>query len=438
MENKIKIKPSYNSGIPFDWKFIEFGEIFNFQKTYSFSREQLTEEKTFEKIQNIHYGDIHSTFENEIVDYLNEPRIPYIKDGLLNKDDIENEYFPLLKDGDLIIADASEDYEGIAKSIELTNINGNKVIGGLHTFVARDTSGKTEPGFRTYLLKNQQVIREIRRIATGFSVFGISKNNIARLKLLLPPLIEQKNISKILSTWDGAINRTQKLINQKELQKKWLMQNLLSGKKRLRGFKGEWKEVKIKNIFRSIDRINDGFNGHSIMTISSKLGLVLQEDKFDRVIAGESLKKYTQLKKGDFAYNKGNSKTYQTGCIYQLEENESALVPFVYICFSPTDLIDSKFYKHWFLAHGLDRQLKKIITSGARGDGLLNVNTDDFFNLKVPYPPIEEQSAIAEVFQSAEKELELLRSKLEKLREQKRGLMQMLLTGEKRVKQFDL
>jgi type I restriction enzyme S subunit len=113
---------------------------------------------------------------------------------------------------------------------------------------------------------------------------------------------------------------------------------------------------------------------------------------------------------------------------------ESALVPFVYICFNPTGLVDSKFYKHWFFAHGLDRQLKKIITSGARGDGLLNVNTDDFFNLKVPYPPKEEQTAIAQVLQAADKEIQLLKAKSEKLREQKKGMMQVLLTGKKRLK----
>jgi type I restriction enzyme S subunit len=169
------------------------------------------------------------------------------------------------------------------------------------------------------------------------------------------------------------------------------------------------------------------------MTISSKLGLISQQDKFDRVIAGDSLKKYTQLKKGDFAYNKGNSKTYPMGCIYRLEEKESALVPFVYICFRPTDKVEGLFYKHWFFAHGLDRQLNKIITSGARGDGLLNVNTEDFFKLKVLFPKLEEQTAIAQVLQTADKEIELLKTKLEQQKLQKKGLMQVLLTGKLRV-----
>jgi type I restriction enzyme S subunit len=91
------------------------------------------------------------------------------------------------------------------------------------------------------------------------------------------------------------------------------------------------------------------------------------------------------------------------------------------------------FYKHWFSAHGLDKQLNKIITSGARGDGLLNVNTDDFFGLKIIFPPKEEQTAIAQVLQAADKEISLLKAKAEKLREQKKGLMQVLLTGKIRL-----
>jgi type I restriction enzyme S subunit len=263
---------------------------------------------------------------------------------------------------------------------------------------------------------------------------GLNCGDIEKYEILLPPLPEQRAIANILSTWDTAIQTTQALISQKEAEKKWLMQNLLTGKKRLTGFSGEWKEVNISTIFNPIKNINDGGDTHSIMTISSKLGLISQEDKFDRVIAGDSLKKYTLLVNGDFAYNKGNSKTYPMGCIYRLESKDSALVPFVYICFSPTDSVNGLFYKHWFLAHGLDRQLNKIITSGARGDGLLNVNTEDFFKLKVPYPTLEEQTAIAQVLQTADKEIELLLTKLEQQKLQKKGLMQVLLTGKVRLK----
>lgn len=283
-----------------------------------------------------------------------------------------------------------------------------------------------------YLFSNA-IAKQFYQLLVGSNYPAINSTDVKRLKILLPPLPEQRAIANILGLMDEAINKNNQLIAQKEQRKKWLMQQLLTGKKRLKGFKGEWKELKMKEVFDEIVDFNDGNENHLIMTISSRLGLVAQEDKFDRVIAGDSLKKYTQIIENDFAYNKGNSKTYPMGCVFQLEGRPSALVPFVYICFRPTDKIDSSFYKQWFISHGLDRQLQKIITSGARGDGLLNVNTDDFFKLKIPYPSIKEQTAIAQVLQAADKEIQLLKTKAVRLREKKKWLMQVLLTGKKRL-----
>lgn len=99
-----------------------------------------------------------------------------------------------------------------------------------------------------------------------------------------------------------------------------LAQQLLTGKTRLKGFEYAWKEITLGDIFNEIKETNDGGLNHKVMTISSTLGLISQEDKFDRVIAGESLTKYTQLNSGDFSYNKGNSKTFPMGCVFQLTE----------------------------------------------------------------------------------------------------------------------
>lgn len=255
---------------------------------------------------------------------------------------------------------------------------------------------------------------------------------IANIQVLFPPLAEQRKIAEVLGVWDEAIEKQARLIEKLALRKRALMQRLLSAKLRLPGFSEPWKEHKIADLFSPINDTNDG-QEHIPMTISAKSGFISQKDKFDRVIAGDSLQRYILLKKGDFAYNKGNSNLYEMGCIYHLNE-ESALVPFVYICFRSKGSVNIDFYSQFFINHGLDRQLKKIITSGARGDGLLNVDKKDFFALNVPYPTIEEQTAIAEVLTAADHEIELAKEKLERLRRQKRGLMQQLLTGKKRVK----
>lgn len=268
-------------------------------------------------------------------------------------------------------------------------------------------------------------------------VFGsgqplVTAGQLKLLKLPLPPLAEQEKIAEILSTWDKAIDKQTQLIEKLELRKKGLMQQLLTGKKRLPGFTGEWKKVKINQCFFLISETNDG-GSYLPMTISAKSGFVSQKKKFDRVIAGNSIDKYILLRKGDFAYNKGNSNLYEMGCIYQLKE-ESALVPFVYICFRAKEFVCGDFYQQYFLNHGLDRQLKRIITSGARGDGLLNVDKTDFFNLEIIYPTLQEQIAIANILSSCDKEIRLEQNKLVSMKEQKKGLMQVLLTGKRRVK----
>lgn len=270
------------------------------------------------------------------------------------------------------------------------------------------------------------------RIADTSSIPQINNKHIIPYKIAVPPLAEQRKIAEVLGVWDEAIEKQARLIEKLALRKRALMQRLLSAKLRLPGFSEPWKEHKIADLFSPINDTNDG-REHIPMTISAKSGFISQKDKFDRVIAGDSLQRYILLKKGDFAYNKGNSNLYEMGCIYHLNE-ESALVPFVYICFRSKGSVNIDFYSQFFINHGLDRQLKKIITSGARGDGLLNVDKKDFFALNVPYPTIEEQTAIAEVLTAADREIELAKEKLERLRRQKRGLMQQLLTGKKRVK----
>ena len=171
---------------------------------------------------------------------------------------------------------------------------------------------------------------------------------------------------------------------------------------------------------------------HPVMTISAKSGFLLQSDKFARNMAGKSVDSYIMLKKGEFAYNKGNSKTAPYGCIFRMEEN-AALIPFVYYCFRLDDQLHHPFYEHLFAAGALNYKLSRLINSGVRNDGLLNLYADDFFDCHVPVPPIEEQKRIATAITGINTELDLLDAEIDALQRQKRGLMQKLLTGEWRV-----
>jgi type I restriction enzyme S subunit len=349
-------------------------------------------------------------------------------DGRITEDGLRNSSTKLIPKGCVLVGLAGQGKTRGTVAINLVELCTNQSVAAI--FPSKSFNAE----FLYYNLDSRY--DELRQLSTGDGGRGgLNLNIINSIQIPLPKLSEQAAIAKCLSTWDRAIEVANKLIEQKEFQKKWLTKQLLSSKKKLNGFEREkWKELKLKDLFEEVTASNDGVASHKIMTISSKRGLITQEDKFDRVIAGESLKKYTLLEQNDFAYNKGNSKTYPMGCIYQLDVEKSALVPFVYICFRPTDKVHSAFYKFWFLAHGFDRQLKTIITSGARGDGLLNVNSDDFFNLKLPYPTKREQQAISKVLQTMDNEIVVLQNKLTLLVKQKKGLMQQLLTGKKRLK----
>jgi type I restriction enzyme S subunit len=176
--------------------------------------------------------------------------------------------------------------------------------------------------------------------------------------------------------------------------------------------------------------------------ITSMGGFVAQSDKYSRFMAGESLKNYVELHRGEFAYNKGNSRTYPQGCIFRLDGWEKAAVPSVYISFAlKGGRLHSAFASQFFGAGGLNWQLKRVITSGARSNGLLNLSVDDFFDCRVPLPPLPEQKKIAAILSSVDEAIQATEAVIEQTRRVKEGLLQDLLTrgiGHKRFKQTEI
>lgn len=215
------------------WKKVRLGKVFNLIATYAFSREKLTTEDVDNcDIYNIHYGDIHATYMGAILDLCKERRVPMLitSDALPSK-------MEFLKDGDLIMADVSEDYEGIGACFELKNIGARKVTGGLHTFVLRDAAEQTAEGFRGYLFREYGVAKELKRIATGVSVYSLSKSKLIEVNLHLPPLDEQRAIAKVLSAADAEIEALERKLALLKDQKRFLLNNLVTGALRLPKFR---------------------------------------------------------------------------------------------------------------------------------------------------------------------------------------------------------
>ena len=288
---------------------------------------------------------------------------------------------------------------------------------------------RIDAGFLHYLFSSTPIRRSIFSDSTGTKVKHTSPEKILALKVQLPPLPEQRKIAELLRTWDEALELC-------ERQWKAKSRALIGARQNIFGLDGlppkQWPSAKLREIANRVRQQSEG-GTHPLMTISGKHGFLRQDEKFDRFMAGNSVHNYLLLKRGDFAYNKGNSKTFPQGCIYRLEQ-DSALVPFVYFAFALRPNLSSDFYAHLFEAGFLNHQLARLINSGVRNDGLLNIYSHDFFSCEIPVPPLPVQNQIAQFFNLAKRELAVLEQELNALKRQKFGLMQKLLTREWPVK----
>ena len=202
-----------------DWEEKKFKEIYSFYSTNSFSRDKLNYESG--KVRNVHYGDIHTKF-STLFD-INDELVPYInKEMDLSK--VKKESY--LQLGDLLIADASEDYNDIGKTIEVVNLNDEKVISGLHTFHARPNKHKMALGFSGYLLQSWLIRKQVMKIAQGTKVLGISTGRLAEIKFFIPSYAEQTQISHFLSAIDKKITLIQTQIENTQQFKKGLLQQM--------------------------------------------------------------------------------------------------------------------------------------------------------------------------------------------------------------------
>lgn len=267
---------------------------------------------------------------------------------------------------------------------------------------------------------------ELRQLSTGDGGRGgLNLNIINSIQIPLPPLLEQKAIARVLSIWDKAIHKTEQLIAQKELRKKWLMQQLLTGKMRLKGFGGEWRKIGAGEVFKSVTK--KGFTDEELLSATQNRGMIPRNMLDGRVtMPTTGTEGFKLVEIGDFVIS---LRSFQGGLEYSYYRG---LVSPAYTVLKPKKSINEEFYKQYFKSYDFIGHLA-IAVIGIR-DGK-QISYDDFCRVKIPYPTMDEQTAIAEVLQKADEEINLLKVKAAKLREQKKGLMQVLLTGKKRLNQ---
>lgn len=258
---------------------------------------------------------------------------------------------------------------------------------------------------------------------------NLSADIVKGYKILTPPLPEQRKIAEVLSTWDRAIEKQMLLVEKLELRKKSLMQQLLTGKKRLHGFSEEWKTVKLGSIADVVgggtpDTNNsDYWNGNIAWLTPSEIGTEKYVYTSKKHITEEGLKNSSArlLPVGTIVFTSRAT----IGLKAILKTEASTNQGFQSLIISQSSNIEFVYYLLDILIH--------VIRKKSSGSTFPEISANSLKSINITTPPLEEQNAIAEILSVCDNEITLAKQKLDTLRQQKKGLMQVLLTGKKRV-----
>lgn len=333
-----------------------------------------------------------------------------------------------LNKGDFVVA---LDRTWISSGLKVAEVRSEDLPCLLVQRVARVRAKKTlEQGLLRQYFSGHKFEQYVKSVQTATAVPHISPNDIKEFPLLLPPLAEQHKIAQILSTWDQAISATEKLLENSQQQKKALMQQLLTGKKRLLDengmkFSEHWKYLKANELFASTSKKQNS-EEEELLAVTQDQGVIPRSLLERRVVMPEgSTSGYKLVVPGNFIIS---LRSFQGGLEYS---RYRGLVSPAYTVLKSVKEICDIFYKHYYKSYDFIGHLA-VAVIGIR-DGK-QISYEDFSFLKLPYPSIAEQEKIAEVLEVADQEIETLQRKLDCLKQEKKALMQQLLTGKKRVK----
>jgi len=270
----------------------------------------------------------------------------------------------------------------------------------------------------------------IERKAHGFksTLLHVGKKDITRQLIQVPPLPEQRKISDILATWDMALEKLDSLIVAKERCKKALLHQLLTGEKRLKGCAVKISMKHASELFANRSERNT--SRLPVLSVTQDQGVVLRSGMERKITHDQgNTHTYKVVNEGDYVIS---LRSFQGGLEYSA--HNGAVSPAYHVIY-PIVQIAPSFYRHYFKSVDFIGRLATAVI-GIR-DGK-QVNYQDFGFLKLPYPDIETQKSIGAILDNCEEELRLLRAKRDALDQQKRGLMQRLLTGRVRVKRCEL
>jgi type I restriction enzyme S subunit len=335
------------------------------------------------------------------------------------------------KDGDIIFT--REAPVGEAGILE----NATGIFLGQRTMMYRSHPERSDNRYLFYSLMSSYCQKQIEDFSNGGTVAHMRVPDCGELIINTPPLPEQRKIAKILSTWDKAISTTEKLIETSKQQKKALMQQLLTGKKRLvnpetgKVFEGEWEEVKLRKLGKCITGLT-----YSPSDVVEEGTLVLRSSNIqggklsflDNVFVSSSIKEDSRTRIGDILICVRNGSRNLIGKSAYITEKASGQAHGAFMTLFRGQY--PKFVYQLFQTSLFFRQVNKNL-----GATINSINTSDLHKFKFYLPKDETEIVkIASALTTADKEIELLEAKLAHFKQEKKALMQQLLTGKRRVK----
>ena len=310
----------------------------------------------------------------------------------------------LLQKGELAYNHGASKLRPFGSCFALTTAESARIPFVYHCFSAENKNAE----FLSIELNGSEVESQLRKIVSSGArmdgLLNISFDEYSTVTVLLPDIKEQEHIADFFRNLDHLITLHQRKFDKLQVLKKAMLEKMFpkNGSSvpeiRFKGFTDAWEQRKLGEVVKEVTR-NDPTSEAPIMMITANNGFIEQSERYAFDNAGESLKKYILLQKGELAYNHGASKLRPFGSCFALTTAESARIPFVYHCFSAENK-NAEFLSIELNGSEVESQLRKIVSSGARMDGLLNISFDEYSTVTVLLPDIKEQEHIADFFRN--------------------------------------
>ncbi|MDO9629010.1 MAG: restriction endonuclease subunit S [Acholeplasmataceae bacterium] len=427
MEKQINIPKLRFPGFNGEWVERKLGETFTFRSTNSFSRDNLNYENG--KVKNIHYGDIHTKFQT-LFDITKEI-VPFINPEI-SIDRITNDNY--CQQGDLILADASEDLNDVGKSIEIVNIDNQKLLSGLHTILARPQKNIFSIGFNGFLFKSKNIRTQIQKESQGSKVLSISTTRLSNLLLIFPQRNEQTKIANFLTAVDDKITQLKKKKSLLEQYKKGVMQQIFSQKLRFKDENGEdfaeWEEKRLGELEIYVSDGNYGelypradqmvSNGIPFIRANNikNLRLTMQDMKFIEPKHHEILTS-GHLKTGDILITTRGD----IGLLaYVSEEFDNSNINAQICLLRVSSKLNSIYLLNFLSSRWGITQFKSMQT----GSALKQLPKSSLAKVLIKLPPLTEQTKIANFLSAIDDKINHCGKQIEKMEGWKKGLLQKM------------